>query len=194
VGAMRARILAGEPADVAILTRALIAELARDGHVSATSAADVGTVDTAVAVRRGDAPPPLGDPARLRTALLAADAIHFPDPQQATAGIHFAKVLRGLDIWDTVADRLRPAANGATAMRELAASMGRNPIGCTQATEILATPGIVLAGPLPEGCALATVYTAAIGVRSLAPTEAGQLVGLLTDTAGRQSRRRLGFA
>jgi molybdate transport system substrate-binding protein len=194
VGAMRARILAGEPADVAILTRALIAELARDGHVSAASATDVGTVDTAVAVRRGDAPPPLGDPARLRAALLAADAIHFPDPRQATAGIHFAKVLRDLDIWDTVTDRLRPAANGATAMRELAASMSRSPIGCTQATEILATPGIALAGPLPEGCALATVYTAAIGAGSLAATEAAQLVGLLTDTAGRQSRRRLGFA
>ena len=192
VGAMRARILAGEPVDVAILTRALIAELARDGHVAAASA-DVGTVDTAVAVRRGDAPPTLGDAARLRAALLAADAIHFPDPQQATAGIHFAKVLRDLGIWDTVADWLRPAANGATAMRELAASTSRSPIGCTQATEILATPGIILAGPLPEGCALATVYTAAVGARTPAPTEAAQLVGLLTDAGGRQSRRRLGF-
>jgi molybdate transport system substrate-binding protein len=193
VGAMRARILAGEPADVAILTQALIAELARDGHVAAASAADVGRVDTAVAVRQGDAPPPLGEAARLRTALLAADAIHFPDPQQATAGIHFAGVLRDLGIWDSVTDRLRPAANGATAMRELAASTSRNPIGCTQATEILATPGIVLVGPLPEGCALVTVYTAAIGARSLAPTQAARLVGLLTDTAGRQARRRLGF-
>ena len=193
VGAMRARILAGEPVDVAILTRALIAELAHDGHVAAASATDVGTVDTAVAVRHGDALPPLDDDARLRAVLLAADAIHFPDPQQATAGIHFAKVLRDLGIWDAVADRLRPAANGATAMRELAASTSRSPIGCTQATEILATPGIILVGPLPEGCALATVYTAAVGARTPAPTEAAQLVGLLTDAGGRQSRRRLGF-
>lgn len=193
VGAMRARIVAGEPADVVILTRALIADLARGGHVDGKSAADVGTVDTAVAVRSGDAVPPLCDAAMLRAALLAADAIHFPDPQQATAGIHFAKVLRDLGIWDAVTDRLRTAPNGATAMRALAASKSRCPIGCTQATEIIATPGIVLAGPLPAGCALATLYTAASGVGTQVPAEAARLVALLTGEAGRASRRRLGF-
>ena len=35
VGAMRARLLAGEPADVVVLTRTLIGELAREGHVVA---------------------------------------------------------------------------------------------------------------------------------------------------------------
>ena len=30
----------------------------------------------------------------LAAALLAADAIYFPDPALATAGIHFAKVMR----------------------------------------------------------------------------------------------------
>ncbi len=110
VGAMRARIVAGEPTDVVILTRALIAELARDGHTTALSTSDVGTVDTAIAVRGGDTLPPVGDAAQLRNALLAADAIHFPDPQQATAGIHFAKVLRDLGIWDELADRLKPAS------------------------------------------------------------------------------------
>lgn len=193
VGAMRARIVAGEPADVVILTRALIAELARGGHATAESAADVGTVNTAVAVRRGDTLPPVGDAAQLRSALLAADAIHFPDPQQATAGIHFAKVLRDLGIWDELTDRLRPAPNGATAMRELAAATSRHPIGCTQATEILAAPGIVLVGPLPKGCALASIYTAAIGAQTQVPAEAARLVALLTGDAGRASRRRLGF-
>ena len=193
VGAMRARIVAGEPADVVILTRALIADLARDGHVDGKSSADVGTVETAVAVRSGDAVPSLGDAAALRAALLAADAIHFPDPQQATAGIHFAKVLRDLGIWDEVTDRLRTAPNGATAMRALAASKTRRPIGCTQAAEIIATPGIVLAGPLPPGCVLATLYTAAVGVGTQAPAEAARLVALLTGEAGRASRRRLGF-
>lgn len=193
VGAMRARLIAGESADVVILTRALITELAQFGHVVDGSAADVGTVDTAVAIRSGDTLPPVGDTAQLRAALLAADAIHFPDPQQATAGIHFAKVLRDLGIWDQVAERLRTAPNGATAMQELAGAKSRKPIGCTQATEILATPGIVLVAPLPEGCALATVYTAAVGARTQTPAEAAHLVALLTDDAGRHSRRRLGF-
>ena len=193
VGAMKARLLAGEPADVLILSRALIDGLARDGRVVGASAKDVGAVETAVAVRGGDAMPPVGDAAELRAALLGADAIHFPDPEQATAGIHFAKVMKELGIADEVASRLQPAANGATAMRELAASKSLRPIGCTQATEIIATPGIVLVAPLPPGCDLATVYTCAITAKSEAPDEAAELIAMLTDDTGRTARRRLGF-
>ena len=130
----------------------------------------------------------------MRAALLAADEIHFPDPEQATAGIHFAKVMRDLGIWDEVADRLKPAPNGATAMRALAASKSRQPIGCTQATEIIATPGIVLVAPLPPGCDLATVYTCALAAKSEAPAEAAELIAMLTGDAARNARRGLGFA
>jgi molybdate transport system substrate-binding protein len=193
VGAMRDRLLGGEPADVMILSRALIDGLARDGQVLALSAKDVGAVQTAVAVRTGDPLPAVGTAAELRTALRAADSIHFPDPEQSTAGIHFAKVLKELGIWDETAGRRRPAPNGATAMRELAAATGSRPIGCTQATEILATPGIVLAAPLPPGCALATVYSCAITTKSQAQAEASELIDSLTGDAARPSRRRLGF-
>ncbi|MDI1287912.1 MAG: substrate-binding domain-containing protein [Reyranella sp.] len=193
VGAMRAKLLGGEPADLVILTHALIDGLAQDGHVAAKTAADLGTVETTIAVRRGDTPPAVGDADALRIALLASDEIHFPDPELATAGIHFAKVLRELGIWDEVASRLNTAPNGATAMRALAASTGRRPIGCTQATEILSTPGIVLVAPLPPACALATVYTAAATSKAEAPAEAARLMAMLTAAAGRENRRRLGF-
>ena len=193
VGGMTARLLAGEPADVVILSRALIDGLAREGHVVAASAKDIGAVQTAVAVRRGDPRPAVASAAELRAALLGADAIHLPDPEQATAGLHFAKVLRDLGIWNTVGNRLRAAPNGATAMRALAASQDRRPLGCTQATEIIATPGIVLVGPLPPGCDLATVYTAAITTKSAASGEAAELIALAAGEAGRHARRRLGF-
>jgi molybdate transport system substrate-binding protein len=193
VGAMQARLLAGEPADVMILSRALIDALARDGQVLALSAKDIGAVETAIGVRSGDPLPAVGSAAALRTALLAADTIHFPDPEQSTAGIHFAKVLKDLGIWDEVASRRRPAPNGATAMRELAAATGSRPIGCTQATEILATPGIVLAAPLPAGCDLATVYRCAIATKSQAQAEASELIASLTGDGARDPRRRLGF-
>ena len=107
--------------------------------------------ETGVAVRAGDPAPAVGDAAGLRAALLAADAIYFPDPKLATAGIHFAKVLERLGIGADVAARLQPHPNGATAMRALAQSGAARPIGCTQVTEILSTPGVTLVGPLPEG-------------------------------------------
>ncbi|WP_395708724.1 molybdate ABC transporter substrate-binding protein [Reyranella sp.] len=194
VGAMRDRLLGGEPADLMILSRALIDGLARDGHVDAASARDIGVVETAVAVRTGDPTPPIDSAEQLRTALLAANAIHFPDPARATAGIHFAGVLSKLGLGDRLAARLRPAPNGAAAMRALAASKAARPIGCTQATEILSTPGIDLIGPLPAGCNLVTTYCCAIATRSAMAADAAQLAALLAGDPHRDLRRRLGFS
>ncbi|HEU4379061.1 MAG TPA: substrate-binding domain-containing protein [Hyphomicrobiaceae bacterium] len=192
VGAMRDKLLAGTPADVLILTAALIAELTAGGHVVAGSAADLGVVRTAVAVRSTDASPPVGDADGLRAALLAADAIYFPDPTLATAGIHFAKVLDRLGIRDAVADRLRPHPNGATAMREMARARGR-PIGCTQVTEILNTPGVTLVAPLPQAFELATTYTAGIATLAASPEPARRLIDLLSSAATKALRDRAGF-
>ena len=180
VGAMRDRLLAGEPADLVILSRALVDSLAKSGHVVPESIADVARVATAIAVRSQDPLPGIANKAGLATALESADEIHFPDPAQATAGIHFARVMRDLGVWDRVAPRLRPAPNGNTAMRALAASTASRPIGCTQETEIRATPGLALVGPLPPGCDLTTVYAAAITRTAQAPAEAAALIARLT--------------
>jgi molybdate transport system substrate-binding protein len=193
VGAMRDELLAGTPADVVILTYALIHELARRGHVVPGSAADIGTVLTAIAVRRDDPAPPIADAADLRAALLAGGEIYFPDPKLATAGIHFAGVLDRLGIAAEVAPRLRTFPNGATAMRALAAATGQRPIGCTQATEILATPRLRLVAPLPGELGLATVYTAAVCTKAGLSEQARALVGLLGSPAARESRQRAGF-
>ena len=176
VGAMRDKLLAGEPADLVILSRALVEGLAKSGHIVASSMADVARVATAVAVRDRDPVPAIGDKAGLAAALEAADEIHFPDPALATAGIHFAKVMRELGVWSRVQGRLKLAPNGNTAMRALAASTARRPIGCTQETEIRATPGIALVGPLPPGCDLTTVYTAAVTTAAQAPAEAATFI------------------
>jgi len=183
VGAMKARLLAGEAVDVMILSRVLIDELVRDGHLLADTARNIGTVRTAIAARAGDAFPDVGNEAELRTALIRSDEVHFPDPEQATAGIHFAKVMKTLGVWQEAAAKLRPAPNGATAMRALARSTSRRPLGCTQATEILSTAGVVLVAPLPPGCDLATTYAAAMTIRSTVPAEAFKLIGLLAENA-----------
>ena len=120
---------------------------------------------TGIAVRAGEALPDIATPDALKASLLAASAIYFPDPQRATAGIHFASVLDKLGIRDAVAPRLRTFANGATAMHELATSVAPGAIGCTQITEIKYTPGIALVGPLPAAFELATVYAAALGAQ-----------------------------
>jgi molybdate transport system substrate-binding protein len=193
VGAMRDKLLAGVPADLLVLTQALIAELTRQGHVVAGSAADVGVVRTAIAVRSGDPVPAVRDAGELREAMLAADAVYFPDPELATAGIHFARVLERLGVHGRLAGRLRTFPNGATAMGAMAAARGGRPIGCTQVTEILNTPGVTLAGPLPKELELATVYTAGVCTRARHPSEARRFAAMLTADAARPLRERAGF-
>ena len=141
VGAMADKLRSGTPADIVILTAAMVADLAEENLCRPrVGIADIGLVETAIAIRTGDPLVTVNDAAALREALLAADAIFVPDTKASTAGIHVAKVLRQLGIADEVAARLKIYPNGATAMRHLAASDAARPIGCTQSTEIISTP------------------------------------------------------
>jgi molybdate transport system substrate-binding protein len=83
--------------------------------------------------------------------------------------------------------------NGATAMRNLAASTATKPIGCTQSTEIISTSGVILSGSLPKGCELSTVYTAAVTMQAANAKQAQALIDLLTGIKQRDLRQRAGF-
>ena len=191
VGAMADKLREGIPTDIVILTAALVANLAEEKLVVAATIADVGIVETALAVRVGDPQMIAKDAASLRDALLASDAIFVPDTKASTAGIHVAKILAQLGIADDVAGRLKIHPNGATAMKHLAASDAKRPIGCTQVTEIISTSGVTLSGSLPPGCELSTKYTAAITTNAASPGQAGILIGFLTTE--RALRERAGF-
>ena len=193
VGAMAELLRAGTAADIVVLTAARIAELAGENLVVRASIADIGLVETAIAVRSGDPEVAVNDAAALRAALLAADAIFVPDTKSSTAGIHVAKMLGQLGIADEVAGRLRIFPNGATAMRHLAQSDAARPLGCTQSTEIIGTDGVVLSGALPKGCELSTMYTAAVAAQAANPRQARALIDLLIGADRRELRERAGF-
>lgn len=192
VGAMLEKFRAGEPCDVVILTNAQIAELAAGAHVDPETCVDLGSVPTAIAVRAGDDAIDVSSEAALRKALLAADAIYIPDPARATAGIHFANVLRQLRIHGEVAARLKTFPNGMTAMRAMAEAKGK-PIGCTQTTEIFANPGVRLVSPLPKGFDLETVYTAAVNTNAARRDAAAAFVERLGAEENRKARIEAGF-
>jgi molybdate transport system substrate-binding protein len=193
VGAMADKLRGGTPTDIVILTAALVATLAEEKLVVRASIADVGIVETALAVRAGDPPVTAKDAASLREALLVSDAIFVPDTRASTAGIHVAKVLAQLGIADDVAGRVSIHPNGATAMKHLAASDAKRAIGCTQATEIISTPGVIRSGSLPPGCELSTMYTAGVTTRAAHAAQAERLIELLTGADQDELRRRAGF-
>ena len=193
VGVMADKLRKGTPTDIVILTAALLAKLAEEKLIVATTISDVGLVETALAVRTGDPLAAVKDADDLRQTLMESDAIYVPDTKASTAGIHVANVLQQLGIATEVAERLRIFPNGATAMREMAASDARRPIGCTQSTEIISTEGVTLSGSLPPGCDLATTYTAGITVAAAHPQQAQALIALLTGIAQQEQRKQAGF-
>jgi molybdate transport system substrate-binding protein len=193
VGAMRDKLLAGEACDLLILSQALIDQLAAGGHVLQGSIAPLGIVQTGVAVRAGEPHPDVSSGAALKAALQRASGIFFPDPQKATAGIHFMKVLKSLGVDGELHDRLRTFPNGATAMGEMARSGEAAPIGCTQVTEILFTAGVELVGLLPQEFELATTYTAAVCTKARHPQAAREFIALLAGDQAAAVRADCGF-
>ena len=193
VGVMAGKLRRGMQADIVVLTAAIIADLVRENLVTATSVRDIGRVETALAVRSGDPAIAAHDAGTLRAALVAAGAIFVPDTKTSTAGIHIAGVLAKLGIAEEVAGRLKIFPNGATAMRNLAASSAARPIGCTQATEIISTEGVLLSGSLPQGYDLATIYTAAITAQTDKAGPVQVLIDLLTGAGQHALRTSAGF-
>ena len=194
VGATADKLRKGVATDIIILTSALVAKLADEKLVVSSSIKDVGLVETTLAVRARDSKVVVRNADDLRSALLASDEIYVPDTTTSTAGIHVAKVLAQLGIADEVAARLKIHPNGATAMRALASSSAKRPIGCTQSTEIIGTEGVQLSGVLPKTCELATMYTAAMTTNATSPIQAQILIELLAKADFRELRSRAGFA
>ncbi|HVG04623.1 MAG TPA: substrate-binding domain-containing protein [Burkholderiaceae bacterium] len=192
VGAMREKLLAGDLCDAFISTQAMVDELSRSGHVAAAQGA-LGYVRTAIAIRAGDALPEISHRAALQRSLCAATEIFLPDPQRATAGIHFTRVIDALGIQTDVAARLRPYASGAAAMHALAQSASSTPIGCTQMSEIIYVKGVALVGALPREFELATVYSVAVSSQAQQPELARRFAQLMCHPEVRSVRTEAGF-
>ena len=193
VGAMREKLLAGEPCDTVILTQPMIDQLASSGQIVAGTQAALGRVRTGIAVRSGDALPDISSATALKQSLCAATDVYSPDPERSTAGMHLTHVLADLGIHGMVAPRFRPYPNGAAAMSALARSHGATPIGCTQVSEIQRAPGVTLVGPLPAEFELATVYAIAVCSAARQPDIAQRFARWLCGAEIGDARGNAGF-
>lgn len=193
VGMMRDKLLGGASCDLIILTKPLIEQLIASGHVVPGSARSLGLVKTGVAVRSGTPHPSVKTRAELHAAMNAAQGIYFPDPDKATAGIHFMGVLKALGLDESLRDKFRVFPNGATAMAAMAQSHESGLIGCTQVTEINYTEGVDLVDVLPTEFELSTDYTLGICTTAKEPENARVLAELLAGPASEKVRRQGGF-
>lgn len=193
VGAMKARMVGGEPCDVIILSAQLIQDLVSAGMVAISSVTDIGKVGTGVAVRAGTPLPEVRTREALRGNILAASVIVCPDPATATAGKIVMKLMERLGVASQVEDRMQFFPNGNAAMNWLAASSGSLELGITQNTEILPIKGVSFVGPLPEEFQMKTVYTAGVAARAAQPELAREFVRRLTTAEFRPQLRAAGY-
>ncbi|MGZ5278074.1 MAG: molybdate ABC transporter substrate-binding protein [Caldimonas sp.] len=193
VGAMKEALMGGVPCDVLIVTDAMLRALQGNGAIEADTAAPIGCVRTGVAGRSGEPLPRIDSPAALQAALLAAPAIYLPDIDKSTAGAHVASVLDRLGIRAAMANKLAIFANGATAMHALAEEGAPGSVGSTQISEILYTPGLALAGALPDPFGLSTVYSAGVSKTASDPALAAAFIAMLCGPETVAERASAGF-
>ena len=148
VGANRAKLKAGEAADLVILSESAIAELDKAGLFLPGSIIDLGRTITGVVVKEGAPVPDISTPAALKDALLKARSVSYSDPAAGgSSGTYFAGVLQKLGIADQVNKTAVLGKRGFEVAEAVAD--GRAEIGTTFISEALTVKGVKVVGPLP---------------------------------------------
>jgi molybdate transport system substrate-binding protein len=155
--ALLARIKDGDRADVAILTREGVDELAGLGIIDGESAVDLVRSMVGLAVRAGTPKPDVGTPEALKAALLAAPSIVYS--RLGASGVYFAGLIERLGIADAVNAKATIIPSGLTG--ELVAR-GEVEMAVQQMSELKAVPGLDIVGPLPASLQTPVIFSAAV--------------------------------
>jgi molybdate transport system substrate-binding protein len=183
-GSLRERIKNGELADLVILSKSAIAELAKLGLIVPDSRIDLGRTVTGVVVREGAPIPDISTPEAFKRALLNARTVAYTDPKAGgSGGIMFSALLQKLGIADEINKKAVLGKGGHDVT--VAIAEGRAEIGTTFISEVLPVKGAKVVGPLPGELHNANTYTGGIHVRASEPSRASALLRKLTDPATR---------
>jgi molybdate transport system substrate-binding protein len=191
--AMAERVQKGEAADVYFGTRPAIDALLAAGKLQPDSVVDLARSPVGMAVRKGAPRPDISTANALRSALLAAKGITYPDPAAGSvSGIHITKVAERLGIAEALRARTRrppgTAAGGPTML-----ITGEADLAIQQNCELLLVPGVELLGPLPPEFQLITVMSAAVPLTARQPVAARAFIRYLQTPAVAEVMQRWGL-
>ncbi len=192
VGALQAKLDAGETADVLILSRAMIGELEAAGDLVPGSRADIAKTFIAVCIRQGAPRPDIATPETFRRTLEAARAVAMSDPAVGgSAAVYIPVVFERLGITGLMASKSLLQQNGVEVARRVVE--GKADLGLTLSGEVASVEGAVIAGPLPPAYSLDTTYTVAVSAESGAPDAGRAFIAALTAPAARETWQKAGF-
>jgi molybdate transport system substrate-binding protein len=178
------QINAGEPFDIVVSPPSTLDGLIKGGHVIADTRTNLVRSGFGVAVRSGAPKPDLGSVEAFKRALLGAKSIGYIQ----TAGV--PQLIERLGMTDTL--KPKTTIPGTDTVAEMVAK-GELELGVIVITQILTTPGIELAGPLPQEIQYYITFAAGVSAKSKDPEAARALIRFLTGPAAEPVIREQGM-
>jgi molybdate transport system substrate-binding protein len=186
--ALLERLRSGEAADVVILTREGLDEVAHEGRVAAESCVDLARSWVGIAVKAGAAHPDVATEAALRAALLGARSVAYS--RLGASGILFAKLIGRLGIASDINARAVIIPQGFTAEKLVT---GEADLAVQQISELKQVAGIEVVGPIPYELQTPAVFSAGRMTATNRPDEADRLLRFLASPAVAPALRESGL-
>jgi molybdate transport system substrate-binding protein len=182
--------------DVVIVSRSQLQKLESNGKVIQGSLVNIAGIALGLAVRKGAPKPDISTVEAFKRALLSARSIGYRDPTTgSTSGIYTASLLERLGL----AQDLKPKLNLDRSEGDvpenvfLGVAKGEIEMQIGQITEIVISPGVDLAGPLPSEIQNTTLMAAGMITTSKAPDAAKALIGFISSPSAAAVLKASGF-
>jgi molybdate transport system substrate-binding protein len=182
------RLRAGEAADVVILTREGLDEVAREGRVVTETCVDLARSFVGIAVKAGAAHPDIATKAALRSTLLGARSVAYS--RLGASGILFAKLIEQLGIASDINARALIVPQGFTAEKLVT---GEADLAVQQISELKQVRGIEVVGAIPRELQTPAVFSAGRMVATKKPAEVDRLLRFLASPAVAPALRESGL-
>jgi molybdate transport system substrate-binding protein len=170
------RLRSGETADVVILTKQALDDLASQGSVVAASCVDLARSFVGIAIKAGAAHPDIATEPALRATLLGARSIAYS--RIGASGIFFAQLIERLGIASEINARARIIPSGLTAALLVG---GEADLAVQQISELKQVAGVEVVGPIPRELQTAAVFSAGCWAASAKAAQADALLKYLAS-------------
>jgi molybdate transport system substrate-binding protein len=163
----KAKILAGQPFDIAILNPPVLDDLIKRERIAAQTRTVIGRAGIGVGVREGAPKPDISSVEAFKRTLLSAKSVAYP--AEGASGKYFASLVNRLGIAAEMKPRMRPAS--AAYNVEMVAS-GEADLVVVVASRISGVPGVQLVGRIPQELQTWIGFTAGLSSRPREPQAA----------------------
>ena len=170
------RLRGGEGADLVILTREGLGELAHEGRVVRETCVDLARSFVGIAVKAGHTLPDIATEPALRATLLAARSVAYS--RIGASGILFAQLIERMGIASDVNARALIIPQGFTAERLVT---GEADLAVQQISELKQVAGVEVVGPIPRELQTPAVFSAGRMAASAKAAQADRLLRFLAS-------------